>query len=64
MDRQNIHIDKTLEKSNLSDSAFNPHLPTKIIIHGYNSDMFLGSLINIKNGEFVKYFEFERFLKM
>lgn len=52
MDRQKIHIDKTLENSNLSNSAFNPHFPTKIIIHGYNSDMFLGSLINIKDGEY------------
>ncbi|XP_032583719.1 phospholipase A1 member A [Drosophila sechellia] len=44
MDRQCLHIDESLEKSNLTDSYFNPRYPTKIIIHGYNSDMFLHPL--------------------
>jgi hypothetical protein len=34
--------------SNLSSTAFNPALPTKIIIHGYNSDMYLNVLVEIK----------------
>lgn len=51
-DRQRIHIDETWEKSNLSTSFFNPADPVKIIIHGYNSDMFLSSLIDMKDGEF------------
>ncbi|XP_055381691.1 pancreatic lipase-related protein 2-like [Condylostylus longicornis] len=47
-DRQFIHIDETKSKSNLSESFFNPRNPTKIIIHGYNSDMYLGPLISMK----------------
>ncbi|XP_055541424.1 pancreatic lipase-related protein 2-like [Wyeomyia smithii] len=47
-DRQYVHIDESLEKSNLSTSYFNPSLQTKIIIHGYNADMFLAPLINMK----------------
>lgn len=49
-DRQLIHIDETWEKSNLSDSHFNPNDATKIILHGYNSDMFLTPLIQMKGG--------------
>lgn len=49
-DRQLIHVDETLEKSNLSNSNFNPDDPTKIILHGYNSDMFLTPLIQMKGG--------------
>ncbi|XP_055319675.1 pancreatic triacylglycerol lipase [Sitodiplosis mosellana] len=52
-DRQLIHVDETWEKSNLSDSNFNPSEPTKIILHGYNSDMFLTPLIQMK----AEYFE-------
>ncbi|XP_055632870.1 uncharacterized protein LOC129773297 [Toxorhynchites rutilus septentrionalis] len=51
-DRQYVHIDESLEKSNLSSSYFNPSLPTKVIIHGYNADMFLAPLINMK-GEYL-----------
>lgn len=51
-DRQYVHIDETLEKSNLSSSYFNPSLPTKVIIHGYNGDMFLEPLIKMK-GEYL-----------
>lgn len=50
-DRQRIHVDETWEKSNLSTSFFNPADPVKIIIHGYNSDMFLSSLIEMKDGK-------------
>lgn len=49
-DRQLIYIDETWEKSNLSDSHFNPSDPSKIILHGYNSDMFLTPLIQMKGG--------------
>jgi len=51
MDRQCLHIDESLEKSNLTDSYFNPRYPTKIIIHGYNSDMFLHPLQQMREGE-------------
>uniref|UniRef100_A0A8D8C9D9 Pancreatic lipase-related protein 2 n=1 Tax=Culex pipiens TaxID=7175 RepID=A0A8D8C9D9_CULPI len=51
-DRQYVHIADTMEKSNLSSSYFNPSLPTKVIIHGYNADMFLAPLINMK-GEYL-----------
>lgn len=49
-DRQAIHADETLEKSNLSTSYFDAAHPVKIIIHGYNSDMFLTPLIEMKDG--------------
>lgn len=52
-DRQLIHIDETWDKSNLSDSNFNANDPTKIILHGYNSDMFLTPLIQMKGGTFM-----------
>lgn len=51
-DRQLIHVDETWEKSNLTDSHFNPNDPSKIILHGYNSDMFLTPLIQMKGGMF------------
>lgn len=56
-DRQSIHADETWDKSNLSSSNFNPMHPTKIIIHGYNSDMFLTPLIEMKDGEWWAPFE-------
>lgn len=49
-DRQLVHIDETWELSNISTSYFNPAHPVKIIIHGYNSDMFLQPLIDMKDG--------------
>lgn len=51
-DRQMVHIDETWENSNLSMSNFNPKHAVKIIIHGYNSDMFLTPLIDMKTGTF------------
>ncbi|XP_053667203.1 pancreatic triacylglycerol lipase-like [Anopheles marshallii] len=51
-DRQYIHIDETWDQSNLSTSYFNPSHPVKVIIHGYNADMFLTPLINMK-GEYL-----------
>lgn len=54
-DRQHIYIDDSLEQSNLSESYFNPNHPSKIIIHGYNSDMFLMPLIQMKEGKKKKY---------
>ncbi|XP_063697710.1 phospholipase A1 [Culicoides brevitarsis] len=47
-DRQYVHVDKTLEESNLTNSYFDPFNPVKIIIHGYNADMFLTPLIDMK----------------
>ncbi|XP_036329852.1 uncharacterized protein LOC118741994 [Rhagoletis pomonella] len=44
VDRQCLHIDETLDKSNITNSNFNPRYQTKIIIHGYNADMFMGTL--------------------
>lgn len=49
-DRQVIYVDDTWEKSNISQSHFEPNDPVKIIIHGYNSDMFLTPLISMKDG--------------
>ncbi|XP_014210159.1 phospholipase A1-like [Copidosoma floridanum] len=34
--------------SNLEDTAFDPTSPTKLIVHGYNSDMSLDSLVDIR----------------
>lgn len=52
-DRQLVYVDSTWDKSNVSQSAFDPALPTKIIIHGYNSDMFLTPLIDMKDGTYI-----------
>ncbi|XP_060654091.1 phospholipase A1 member A [Drosophila nasuta] len=49
MDRQSLQIDETMEKSNLTSSFFNPRHPTKILIHGYNSDMFLNPLQRMRD---------------
>uniref|UniRef100_A0A0A1XTJ9 Pancreatic lipase-related protein 2 n=1 Tax=Zeugodacus cucurbitae TaxID=28588 RepID=A0A0A1XTJ9_ZEUCU len=46
--RQCLHIDETLDKSNLTSSNFNPRYQTKIIIHGYNADMFMSTLQRMK----------------
>lgn len=47
-ERQLVHIDETYEASNLSTSFYDPRFPVKIIIHGYNSDMELTPLIDMK----------------
>lgn len=60
-DRQYIHVDETWQKSNLSESYFNPNHPVKVILHGYNSDMFLTPLIQMKKGLFVFFLFFFRF---
>lgn len=52
-DRQYIHIDKNSKTSNISLSYFDAKYPVKIIIHGYNSDMFLQPLIDMKDGKFL-----------
>lgn len=54
VERQRLYIDSTLEKSNITKSFFNPSHPTKIIIHGYNSNMFLDMLIDMKDEYFKK----------
>lgn len=50
-ERQLIYIDDTWDASNLSSSFFDPLQPTKIIIHGFRSDMFLTPLFQMKTGE-------------
>lgn len=50
-EQQLIHIDDTLDASNLSSSFFNPQQPSKIIIHGYRADMFLTPLFEMKTGK-------------
>lgn len=47
-ERQAIYIGDTWERSNLSTSFYDPTFPVKIIIHGYNSDMQLTPLIDMK----------------
>lgn len=47
-ERQRVHVDETWEKSNLSSTFYDPKFPVKIIIHGYNSDMQLTPLIDMK----------------
>lgn len=49
---QLIHIDDTSDGSNLSSSSFDPQRPSKIIIHGFRSSMFLTPLFQMKTGEF------------
>lgn len=50
-DRQLIYVSDSWEKSNLSASHFDPDNATKVIMHGFNSDMYLTSLIEMKDGE-------------
>lgn len=38
--------------SNLSSSSFDPSLPTKVIVHGYNSDMYLKGIQEIRKRTF------------
>ncbi|KAI8119938.1 hypothetical protein FF38_07176 [Lucilia cuprina] len=47
-DRQFLHIDDSLNTSNLTNSYYDSKHPSKIIIHGYNSDMFLHPLQMMK----------------
>lgn len=49
-DRQYIYIDNTTQASNISQSFFDSKHPSKILIHGYNADMFLHPLYMMKNG--------------
>lgn len=50
--RQLIVFGSTPEESNITRSNFDVTLPTKVIIHGYNSDMYLGPLIDMRGGLF------------
>ncbi|XP_014103240.1 pancreatic triacylglycerol lipase [Bactrocera oleae] len=45
---QYLNIDETSDKSNLTNSNFNPRYQTKIIIHGYNADMYMNSMQRMK----------------
>ncbi|TMW49842.1 hypothetical protein DOY81_005082 [Sarcophaga bullata] len=47
-DRQYLYIDSNLDDSNLTKSYYDSKHPSKIIIHGYNSDMFLHPLQMMK----------------
>lgn len=53
-DRQLIYASHSWDKSNLSASYFDPEHPTKVIMHGFNSDMYLSSLIDMKDGEEIR----------
>lgn len=55
---QPIAIGNTIDNSNITKSDFDYRLPTKIIIHGYNSDMFLGALVEIKQRMYYLPFRF------
>ncbi|XP_073825783.1 pancreatic lipase-related protein 2-like [Musca autumnalis] len=46
---QLISIDSSLERSNLSQSHYDPRFQSKIIIHGYNANMNLHALAKMKN---------------
>lgn len=59
-DRQLIHASDSWDKSNLSASYFDAEIPTKVIMHGFNSDMFLSSLIDMKDGKDRSYFISQR----
>lgn len=52
-ERQPIHIEDSWENSNLSSSNYDARFPVKIIVHGYNSDMQLTPLIDMK-GEYLQ----------
>lgn len=52
-ERQPIHIENNWENSNLSTSFYDARFPVKIIVHGYNSDMQLTPLIDMK-GEYLQ----------
>lgn len=49
--QQLIHVDDSLDKSNLSSSSFDPGRPSKIIIHGFRAGMYLTPLFRMKTGE-------------
>lgn len=45
---QEIRVGDSMADSNLLETMFDPKQPVKIIIHGYNSDMTLGALVEIR----------------
>lgn len=47
-ERQPLHIGDSWENSNISLSFYDARFPVKIIVHGYNSDMQLTPLIDMK----------------
>lgn len=52
-ERQPIHVGADWESSNISSSFYDARFPAKIIVHGYNSDMQLTPLIDMK-GEYLQ----------
>ena len=49
--RQNPKEAQSVDVQKLRSSNFNSSHPTKLIIHGYNSDMDLDVLVDIRKGE-------------
>lgn len=47
---EEIKIGPRLFESNLEQTSFDPGKPTKIIVHGYNSNMNLSALVEIRKG--------------
>lgn len=47
---ENITVGTNNWESNLNETKFDPSKPSKIIIHGYNSDMYLNVLVEIRRG--------------
>lgn len=52
---QQILVDDT--SSNLRDTSFVPSNPTKILVHGYDSDMMLSYLVDVRN-EYLKTYDY------
>lgn len=42
-------------ESNINETEFDPRKPTKIIVHGYNSDKDLPVLLEIRRGDILKF---------
>lgn len=49
---QEIRIGSDRNVSNLMETAFDPSKPTKLVIHGYNSNMHLSALEEIRKGRY------------
>jgi hypothetical protein len=52
---------KSVDIQKLRSSNFNSSHPTKLIIHGYNSDMDLDVLVDIRKGESLRPRHFSRY---
>lgn len=45
-----IYIATHVRGTNLEKTSFDPQKPSKVIIHGYNSNMFLSALTELRKG--------------